>query len=175
MSSNLANRVAASMRRLLCKSGLQAFKAGGNNGCLAADSKPEVIGHAEKLTRHDVSLIALVQHIHEPLRKLRLSQDPTTTQTAESVRFCEAARDDEFRAVAKRGLKLLVHAFQVDFVDQHARANASRDFAVATQDRVSRKNAARIVKVRENDQLRPRSNHLFGSRNLKTRFDAASE
>ena len=68
MSSNLANRVAASIRRLLCKSGLQAFKAGGNNGCLGADSKPEVIGHAEKLTRHDVSLIALVQHIHEAFR-----------------------------------------------------------------------------------------------------------
>src|SRR2546426_437769 len=56
------------MRRLLCKSSLQAFKAGSESCRLGTDTKPEVTGHAEKLTRHDIGVVTLVEHIHEVLR-----------------------------------------------------------------------------------------------------------
>jgi hypothetical protein len=45
------------MRRLLCKSALQAFKTGGESFRLATDSKTEMIGHTEKPARHDVRVI----------------------------------------------------------------------------------------------------------------------
>ncbi len=87
------------------------------------------------------------------LRQLWSGQHPATSQTAQSVRFGQAAGNQKlFPKMQRWKGPLLEHGFQIDFIDQHQRIGVFRDVAQCTQRRLVSKCAARIVQVSNGDQ-----------------------
>src|SRR5438094_8607996 len=112
-------------------------------------------GDAEKLAWEDRrSTKKVIQAAHLP-SEIRLRQDPSASQTADTVHLGQAAGHDELGSeVKRRARRFLVHSIKINFIDQDKRADAACDIADLAQNRFRRKRARRIMKIRDQDEAR---------------------
>ena len=100
-----------------------------------------------------------VAHLANARRHGRRRDDPAAAKAGKSVRFGQAVRRDEH--IAERGRRqrqrpVVVLRLCVDLVDQHPRADRLGHDADLLEHIASRHRAARVVRVRDHDQLRRR-------------------
>src|SRR5215213_4579818 len=118
--------------------------------------------------------------VEEPhsLRELTLREDPTTSQSTQTKSLRQTTRYyklfTKMKARARRRFEQCLH---VDFINQHTRAHASCDLADAFHGCVVNQHATRIVKIRDHDQSRLRSDKPVEIvwQYLKPVFEPASE
>src|SRR5271170_1143487 len=92
-----------------------------------------------------------------PRRELRLGEDPSAAQAAQSVGLSEAAGDDELASeVERRWDGRVMEGFQIDLIDEDARSNFVRQFSDRAQALLAGESAGGIVQVAEHDQARLR-------------------
>src|SRR5262249_43509165 len=88
-------------------------------------------------------------------RELRARQDPAASQAADAVNLGQAACHYKLGPKAEgRSRRSLVNRIQINFIDQHERANAARDAADFLQNRIWRKRACWIVQIGDHDEPR---------------------
>src|SRR5205823_1701727 len=112
-------------------------------------------GEAEKIAwENRRSAKKVIQAAHLP-SEIRLRQDPSASQTADTVHLGQAAGHNELGSeMERRARRFLVHSIKVNFIDQDKRADAACDIADLAQNRLRRKRARRIMKIRDHDQPR---------------------
>ena len=80
--------------------------------------------------------VKIIQAVHLQ-REIRLRQDPAAAQTADAINFGQTAGDYELRSEMKRcSRRVLVNCIQINFIDEHKRADAPRNITDFSQDRV---------------------------------------
>src|ERR1041385_1381768 len=88
--------------------------------------------------------VKIIQAAHLP-REIWLRHNPTTSQAADTVNFCQTAGHNELRAEMKRSARCsLVNRVEINFINQHERADTARDFANFAQDRFGDRKSTRL-------------------------------
>src|SRR5947209_7955327 len=87
-----------------------------------------------------------VVQMPQPLRHLRFCKYPPATQSAQAVNFRQTVGRDKFRAEMKgRTRRTLEERFEIDFINEHTRTNATRDLAQLLESFVIRQHTRRVV------------------------------